>query len=306
MTKAVEITHLNHEYSDGTVSLENVSLAIDEGEMVAIIGQNGAGKTTLFLHLNGSIRSFEDNVLIFGRNIGTMPIEERICNVGVVFQDPDDQLFMPTVYDDVAFGPTNMGLPPEEVRRRVTDALATVGLAGYEERVPHHMSYGQKKRAALAAVLSMEPRILVFDEPTANLDPKSRAVFIRLINDLNKKKGITTIVASHDVNAVPEVADRVVILNRTVVADGTASEIFGDTHLLEENNLDVPEICKIFGILGLYGCTCDVPPLTIADAVRALDCMIGRDGSVSLGRGEHTGDEVAALVDTFTLKCPVR
>ena len=299
MTKAVEITHLNHQYSDGTVSLEDVSLAIDEGEMVAVIGQNGAGKTTLFLHLNGSIRSFEDNVLIFGRSIGTMPIEERICNVGVVFQDPDDQLFMPTVYDDVAFGPMNMGLSPEEVRRRVTDALATVGLSGYEDRVPHHMSYGQKKRAALAAVLSMEPRILVFDEPTANLDPKSRAVFIRLINDLNKKKGITTIVASHDVNAVPALADRVVILNRTVVADGTASEIFAGTRLLEENNLDVPEICKIFGILELYGCNCEKPPLTLAEAARTLDGMVGRGGSVSLGRGASTEAEVAALLDRF-------
>ena len=302
MNSAIEITNLNHQYSDGTVSLEDVSLAIREGEMVAVIGQNGAGKTTLFLHLNGSIRSFDDNVLVFGQNIGTMPIERRICTVGVVFQDPDDQLFMPTVYDDVAFGPTNMGLPEEEVRRRVTAALSTVGLDGFEDRVPHHMSYGQKKRAALAAVLSMEPRILVFDEPTANLDPRSRAVFIRLINDLNTEKGITTIVAMHDVNAVPEVANRVVILNKTVIADGTPADIFSDLSLLEENNLDIPEICKVFSILDCYGCTCEEPPLTIPGAARVLDGMIEQNGgSVTLGRTDATDAFVKDLVRRFGL-----
>ena len=300
MKSAIEITTLNHQYSDGTVSLKDVSLSIQEGEMVAVIGQNGAGKTTLFLHLNGSIRSFADNVLVFGQNIGTMPIEKRICTVGVVFQDPDDQLFMPTVYDDVAFGPTNMGLPQEEVQRRVTAALSTVGLAGFEDRVPHHMSYGQKKRAALAAVLSMEPRILVFDEPTANLDPKSRAVFIRLIHDLNKEKGITTIVAMHDVNAVPEVADRVVILNKTIVADGTPAEVFSDASLLEENNLDIPEICKVFRMLECYGCTCDAPPLTLPDSARALDDLIETNGgAVTLGRTDATDAYVADLIRRF-------
>jgi len=296
MTRAVEIINLNHQYSDGTVSLVNVNVSIDEGERIAIIGQNGAGKTTLFLHLNGSIRSFEDNVLIFGQNIGTMPIGKRICNVGVVFQDPDDQLFMPTVYDDVAFGPTNMGLPEDEIRQRVSEALATVDLSGFEERVPHHLSYGQKKRAALAAVLSMKPRILVFDEPTANLDPKSRALFIRLINDINKNKGITTIVAMHDVNAVPEVADRVIILNKTVVADGTPQEIFSDIDLLDENNLEVPEICKIFFIMGCYGCRFDDVPLTIHEAASVLDHMIDENGGkVSLYRNEKIKDKLAAL-----------
>lgn len=304
MNRAIEITNLNHQYSDGTVSLEDVSLAIDEGEMVAIIGQNGAGKTTLFLHLNGSIRSFDDNVLVFGQNIGTMPIEKRICTVGVVFQDPDDQLFMPTVYDDVAFGPMNMGLPEEEVKRRVTKALSTVGLEGFEDRVPHHMSYGQKKRAALAAVLSMEPRILVFDEPTANLDPKSRAVFIRLMNDLNKEKGITTIVAMHDVNAVPEVANRVIILNKTVVADGTPSEVFSDICLLEENNLDVPEICKIFSMLDCYGCTCDALPLTLPGAARVLDEMFEKNGgAIPLRRSDTTEENAADLIQRFCLSC---
>jgi len=302
MKKAVEITGLNHQYSDGTVSLEEVTLSIDEGEKVAVIGQNGAGKTTLFLHLNGSIKSPDDNVLVFGDSIGTMAIEERICRVGVVFQDPDDQLFMPTVYDDVAFGPMNMGLSKDEVDRRVKEALDTVGLTGFEDRVPHHMSYGQKKRAALAAVLSMQPQILVFDEPTANLDPKSRAIFMKLINDLNSGKGITTIVAMHDVNAVPYIADRVVILNRTVVADGTPQDIFSDIALLEKNNLEIPEICKIFSILGCYGCRCGAVPLTMQEAASELDRMTGDNGgSVTLQQEDSTKEKVEATIRRFSL-----
>lgn len=300
MTRAVEIINLNHQYSDGTVSLVDVNLSIDEGERIAIIGQNGAGKTTLFLHLNGSIRSFEDNVLIFGENIGTMPIEKRICNVGVVFQDPDDQLFMPTVYDDVAFGPTNMGLPEDEVRQRVNEALETVGLSGFEDRVPHHLSYGQKKRAALAAVLSMKPRILVFDEPTANLDPRSRALFIRLIKDLNENQGVTTIVAMHDVNAVPAVANRILILNKTVVAEGTPQEIFSDIDLLDENNLEVPEICKLFLMINCYGCGCKTVPLTMADATSALDQIIDENGgALRLCRNKDIKERLEALFRTL-------
>jgi len=302
MKKAIEITNLNHQYSDGTISLEDVSVSVDEGEMVAVIGQNGAGKTTLFLHLNGSIKSSDNNVLIFGEDIGTMSAEERICRVGVVFQDPDDQLFMPTVYDDVAFGPTNMGLSKEEIDRRVKEALETVGLSGFEDRVPHHMSYGQKKRAALAAVLSMKPKILIFDEPTANLDPKSRSLFIRLINDLNKNNGITTIVAMHDVNAVPSVAERVIVLNGKVVADGTPQEIFSDINLLEENYLEVPEICKMFCILGCYGCRCDTVPLTMEEAALALDKMTGENGgSAVIMRDEDTSEKVKGTICRFSL-----
>ena len=302
MRKAVEITGLNHQYNDGTVSLENVSISIDEGEMVAIIGQNGAGKTTLFLHLNGSIRSFDDNVLIFGKNIGEMPIEERIKKVGVVFQDPDDQLFMPTVYDDVAFGPMNMGLSKKEIDQRVKEALEIVGLSGFEERIPHQMSYGQKKRAALAAVLSMQPQILVFDEPTANLDPKSRALFIRLINDLNKTKGITTIVAMHDVNAVPYIAKRVIILNKKVIADGIPQKIFSDIGILEDNNLEVPEICKIFAILGCYGCKCSTVPLTLEEAALEIEIITtSNEKEITLRQDNTTKKKVEATIHRFSL-----
>ncbi len=300
MNDAVTIRHLNHIYPDGTVSLKDITLNIREGERIAVIGQNGAGKTTLFLHLNGSIKSYDDNVHIFGENVRTMPIEERIQKVGVVFQDPDDQLFMPTVYDDVAFGPINMGLDRSEVDRRVKEALATVDLAGFEDRVPHHLSYGQKKRAAIAAVLAMEPRILVLDEPTANLDPKNRAMLIRLINDLNERKGITTIVAMHDVNAVSRLADHIIVLNTSIVAEGTPHEIFSDGDLLKANNLEAPETYKLFCIMGCYGYRCDDPPLSAGDAPRALDrSMEVQGGEVRLRKHETTADEVREVLGTF-------
>lgn len=300
MNEAVTIRDLSHRYPDGTVSLEDVSLTVHGGERLAIVGQNGAGKTTLFLHLNGSIKS-PDNVFVFGESVRSMPIEERIQKVGVVFQDPDDQLFMPTLYDDVAFGPINMGLSRDEVDRRVREALKTVGLSGFEDRVPHHMSYGEKKRAALAAVLSMEPRILVLDEPTANLDPKNRAHLIDLINRLNREKGITTIVAMHDVNAVSYLADRVVVLNTTIVADGDVHSIFSDSKLLKENNLEAPEAYKLFRIMGCYGyACCNALPLSVADAPGALDASLEENGgAISLRRDGRTAEELREVFERF-------
>ncbi|MCP1662410.1 MAG: ABC transporter ATP-binding protein [Methanocalculus sp. MSAO_Arc1] len=301
MKEAVTIENLHHHYPDGTVSLKEISLTVHEGERLAIIGQNGAGKTTLFLHLNGSIKSMEDNVHIFGQNVRHMKIEERIQKVGVVFQDPDDQLFMPTLYDDVAFGPTNMGLSREDVDRRVREALETVGLTGFEDRVPHHMSYGEKKRAALAAVLSMEPRILILDEPTANLDPKNRALLIQLINRLNQEKGITTIVAMHDVNAVSQMADRVVVLNTTIVADGKPNSIFSDGDLLKKNNLEAPEVYKLFRIMECYGyCCSDHPPLAAHDAPGAFDTsLMANGGAITLKRHQRTEEELLNLLANF-------
>lgn len=217
-------------------------------------------------------------MLVFGESVRSMSIEERIQKVGVVFQDPDDQLFMPTLYDDVAFGPINMGLSRDEVDQRVREALATVGLSGFEDRVPHHMSYGEKKRAALAAVLSMEPRVLVLDEPTANLDPKTRALLIDLINRLNREKGITTI-----------------------VADGDVHSIFSDSKLLKENNLEAPDAYKLFRIMGCYGYTnCNALPLSVADAPGALDASLEENGgAIHLRRDGRTAEELREVFERF-------
>ncbi|MEL4305399.1 ABC transporter ATP-binding protein [Methanococcoides sp. LMO-2] len=300
MKKAICITDLNYSYPDGTKALDNVNIEIEQGEKIVIMGPNGAGKTTLFLHLNGVIRSDQDCVKIFGQNIGKMKTEDRIREVGVVFAEPDDQLFMSTVYDDVAFGPLNMGLDEEEVDRRVKKALATVGLEGFEEKVPHHMSFGQKKKAALAAVLSMEPRVLVLDEPTANLDPKSRADLIRVINDLNRNHGITTIIAMHDINALSELADRVYVLNRSIVAEGTTRDIFSDPILVKENNLDAPDIFKFFKIMNCFGGAHSQTPMSIDESVEELTKAIeALEGKMSLQVHENTHDMVDEVISSY-------
>ncbi|MGM0770301.1 MAG: energy-coupling factor ABC transporter ATP-binding protein [Halobacteriota archaeon] len=300
MKKAISITDLNYSYPDGTKALDNVNIEIEQGEKIVIMGPNGAGKTTLFLHLNGVIRSDQDCVKIFGQNIGKMKTEDRIREVGVVFAEPDDQLFMSTVYDDVAFGPLNMGLDEDEVDRRVKKALSTVGLEGFEEKVPHHMSFGQKKKAALAAVLSMEPRVLVLDEPTANLDPKSRADLIRVINDLNSNHGITTVIAMHDINALSELADRVYVLNRSIVAEGTTRDIFSDPVLVKENNLDAPDIFKFFKIMNCFGGTHSQTPMSIDESVEELTKSIEElEGKMSLHVHENTHNMVNDVISSY-------
>ncbi|MFP3945928.1 MAG: energy-coupling factor ABC transporter ATP-binding protein [Archaeoglobaceae archaeon] len=216
-------------------------------------------------------------------------------NVGVVFQDPDDQLFMPTIFDDVAFGPINLGLSESLVRERVANALSTVGFTGYENRAPHNLSFGEKKKAALAAVLSMEPQILVLDEPTANLDPKSRRDLLQKIKELNKR-GITIIIASHDVNALPELADRIYVLNKKMVAEGSPREIFSNSQLLKENKLEVPEVFKLFEVLNCFGYNCEHLPLSIEDAIEELTRTIETaEGHIHLHIHEHTHDDVQKL-----------
>lgn len=299
MKEAIRVKGLTYSYPDGTPALEDIDITINEGEKIVIVGPNGAGKTTLFLHLNGTLKSQDNTVMIFGENLGDMKVEERIKEVGIVFQDPDDQLFMPTIFDDVAFGPINMGLDEEEVRKRVKKALFRVGLEGFEERVPHNLSYGQKKRAALAAVLSMEPRILILDEPTANLDPRSRADLIQVINDLNKD-GITTVIAMHDVNALPSLSDRVYVLNRKIAAEGTPREIFSNSELLKINHLEAPDVFKLFKVLTCFGYDCDILPMSIDEAVEFLTRTIeSGSGHIHLHIHEHTHEEVRKFLHSY-------
>lgn len=299
MKEAIRVKGLTYSYPDGTSALENIDITINEGEKIVIVGPNGAGKTTLFLHLNGTLKSQDNTVMIFGTNLSDMGTEERIKEVGIVFQDPDDQLFMPTIFDDVAFGPINMGLDKDEVENRVKKALSRVGLEGFEDRVPHNLSYGQKKRAALAAVLSMEPRILILDEPTANLDPKSRADLIQVINDLNKD-GITTVIAMHDVNALPDLSDRVYVLNRKIVAEGNPREIFSNSELLKMNNLEAPDVFKLFKVLTCFGYDCDTLPMSIDEAVEFLTRTIeSGSGHIHLHIHEHTHEEVQEFLHSY-------
>jgi len=233
----LELKDISHQYSDGTLALSGLSLRILHGESVAIVGANGSGKTSMLLHLNGCLAPSQGEI-----RIGELPIRKKTLQhirktVGMVFQDPDDQLFMPTVYEDVAFGPLNMGYPEKEIENRVQSALEKVGGNHLINRVPYRLSGGEKRMVAIATVLAMEPDILVMDEPTANLDPKARR---RLISWL-KTFFHTKIIATHDLDMALEVCDRTVILYQGKLrADGKSCDILKNKELLEENDLELP------------------------------------------------------------------
>lgn len=236
MNKAVEIKNLSFSYSNGSNALSGINLDIYEGESVGIIGPNGAGKTTLLLHLNGLLNG-KGKISIFGSEINEKNLKEARKNVGLVFQDPEDQLFMPTVFEDVAFGPSSAGLVKDRLKGRVDKALEDVGLLNKADHISYHLSLGEKKRVALATILSMEPRILVLDEPSANLDPRSRRHLINLLKGFS----VTKIIATHDLEMVLDLCDRVVILDEgVVIVDGKAKEILSQKPLLESHGLEVP------------------------------------------------------------------
>lgn len=235
---AIRVVNLSHSYPGGHPALQSVSFAIASGESVAVVGPNGAGKTTLFLCLCGVLATKPGMASIHGLDPANPAERKRLPGVvQIVFQNPDDQIFNATVFDDVAFGPLNLGLPPEGVRVRVTEALGRVGLAGLEERVPFHLSGGEKRRVALAGVLAMRPDVLLLDEPSMYLDPRGRRELIRLLQDL----GGTRLIASHDLEFVLETCSRVLLLDGgKLIADGPARSVLADAALMEAHGLEVP------------------------------------------------------------------
>jgi cobalt/nickel transport system ATP-binding protein len=252
---AVRVCELGYRYPDGREALRGVDLTLMAGESVALVGPNGAGKSTLLLHLNGILPGNVRNQTIHTHGAGTSSrngapavwiegLEVNARNgaevrkrVGVVFQDPDDQLFSTTVLDDVAFGPLNQGMKPAEARRVAEECLARVELAEHGARSPHHLSFGERKRVCLAGVLACRPSILVLDEPTANLDPRGRRRFMGLIRELSATK----LIATHDLEMVLELCNRTVLLDGgRVVANGLTRNILGDSNLLEAHGLEMP------------------------------------------------------------------
>jgi len=232
----VRVDNLSFCYPDGQQALTDISLTIYQGETVALIGPNGAGKSTLLLHLNGILHS-NGVVKVFGKPVNDKNLKWVRSKVGLIFQNPDDQLFSSTVFDDVAFGPINMGYSEAEVRQCVARALDWVGMTGYEQRSPHHLSVGEKKRIAIATVLSMAPEILVIDEPTANLDPGSKWSLISLL----KRLPVTKIVASHDLELVQALCQRAIVFDQgQVIADGATDHILADKPLLAAHGLAPP------------------------------------------------------------------
>jgi cobalt/nickel transport system ATP-binding protein len=241
---AIELEGVRYTYPDGTLALDGIDLAVSEGESVALLGPNGAGKSTLLLHLNGILRCCDGSVAVEGVMVGGDTLRDVRSRVGMVFQDPDDQLFMTTLYDDVAFGPLNMGLGRDEVDARVHDALHAVGLAHETSRPAQHLSFGERKRAAIATVLAMRPGLLVLDEPTSNLDPRARREMIALLAALPATK----LVATHDMDMALRLCERAVIVDAGhVVADGPAAELMANAELLEAHGLEVPSVLAVAG-----------------------------------------------------------
>jgi len=238
---AIKIDQLSYTYPDGRQALWDVSIEIGPGESVAIVGPNGAGKSTLAMHFNALLIG-DGEVTVCGTAVSKRTARDVRRHVGFVFQDPDDQLFMPTVFDDVAFGPLNMGCPPDEVRDRVHRALGRVHLDRFDDRAPHHLSGGEKRAASIATVLSMEPEILVLDEPTSTLDARGRHGLMEFLREVDS----TRIVITHDLEFVLEVCDRCVLMDAgRIVADGMCRDILTDMKLLDAHGLEVPVTLKL-------------------------------------------------------------
>jgi cobalt/nickel transport system ATP-binding protein len=237
----VEARDLCFAYPDGTEALRDVSFRIEHGAAVAIVGPNGAGKSTLLMHLNGCLHATQGQVRIGDTPLSpeTVPMVRR--TVGTVFQDPDDQLFMPTVAEDVAFGPLNAGLPPDEVEQRVTAALDRVGMASRRDRAPYRLSAGEKRAVAIATVLAMSPDILIMDEPSSNLDPRARRRLIDLLRSFEH----TRIIATHDLEMVVEVCSRVLLIDEgRLIADGPVREVLDNEPLMLAHGLERPHILR--------------------------------------------------------------
>ena len=274
----LSVHNLIYGYSKGTPfetgALRGVSLDFEQGEIVAVIGHTGSGKSTLLQHLNGLLKADSGEVLFEGKDIHSSKEALRNCrfNVGLCFQYPEQQLFESTVYADIAFGPKNMGLSAEEIKERVYEAISFVGLTeDYLEKSPFDLSGGEKRRVAIAGILSMKPKVLILDEPTAGLDPVGKNNLLQLIKDYNKKTGSTIIFVSHNMDDVAVVADRVIVMNKGLVElSGTIENVYSQGEKLAALGLDVPEITTIFLLLKKAGFDLGDTAFTVDGAVKAI------------------------------------
>jgi len=250
----IETRNLCYSYRSTDLALNNVNFIAGRKKRIAVIGANGAGKSTLFKHFNGILKPTSGEVLIRGEPITRQNIREVRKFVGIVFQNPDDQIFSPTVEQDVAFGPSNLGLDSETIQHRVNEALRIVGIEDLRNRVPHHLSGGEKKRVSIAGIIAMEPQVMVMDEPTAGLDPQGVSDLVDFINTLPEKYGMTVIISTHHLEIVPEIADEIWIMNRgSVVGRGTLQEVFVQEDLLNSARLQVPVLPRLIRSLQRQG-----------------------------------------------------
>ncbi|WP_400220340.1 energy-coupling factor ABC transporter ATP-binding protein [Methanobrevibacter smithii] len=259
--------NLSFTYPDGTRALKNINIEIEKGEKVAIIGPNGAGKSTLFSHFNGLTEPTSGCVKIEGKPISfekdeLLKVRQK---VGIVFQDPNDQLFAPTVKEDIAFGPMNLGLSYDKVEKRVEDALKMVGMENYEDKTPHHLSGGQQKRIAIAGIIAMKPELMILDEPTAGLDPDGVEKVLNIMNQLNEE-GMTLIISSHDIDMISKYADKIFVLyNGEIIESGNKNKIFSDMELLKKAHLRTPITTEILYNLKESGLNVNTEKISVKD-----------------------------------------
>ncbi len=300
---------LEYAYPDGTQALKGISIAIEKGTKIAFVGNNGSGKSTLFLHFNGTLRPIRGKVIIEGNPIkyDRKSLINLRKKVGIVFQDPDDQLFAPTVKQDVAFGPLNLGLPKDEVDRHVKYALKSVGMEAYADKPPHFLSGGQKKRVAIAGVLAMEPEIIVMDEPASGLDPQGSAEIIDILDELNAD-GKTIVLSTHDVDLAAKWADSICVLNEGKnIKHGTPHQIFADHAVISSTGLRLPTFVQTFRELKVRGISGGNSPLTMLNFVESVSkpfdvlkvrCAIA-------GADVYSGETVGLIMKNGTL-CTTR
>ena len=282
MNAAIETRDLCYTYEDGTVALDHISLKAQKGKITGILGANGAGKSTLFLNLNGVLSPASGQVLLDGAPVrrDRKGIAELRRRVGIVFQDPDDQLFSADVYRDISFGAVNLGLPEEEVRRRVELAMERTGVSALRDKPTHALSFGQKKRVAIAGVLVMEPEVLILDEPTAGLDPRGVSELMHLLSRLRDSLGMTILLATHDMDVVPLSCDYAYLLGQgRVLLEGTPGELFSKPEVLRANQLRLPRMAHLMEILREQdGLDTDVSAATISEVRRELLRLLKQEG----------------------------
>ena len=268
----LQISKVSYTYPQGLTALRGIDLTLNQGEVLALLGVNGSGKTTLLKQIVGLLNPTQGNISLNGRQLSQYRPRELYTQVGLVFQDPHDQLFCTEVGEEVAFGPLNLGLNPEEVKHRVALALHQVGLGGYEDKPVHTLSFGQKKRLCLAGGLSMRPGLMLLDEPTGGLDPLAESAAMRLLKTINQKQGISLLVATHQVDMVPLFAHRVCLLHQgQVLAEGPMNEILSNPTLIRKAGLRLPRVAHLLEILAKYdGVTIAELPLTIGQARQEL------------------------------------
>lgn len=270
MKNLIEVSELEYSYAGDIKALSGISFSVFEGERLGILGPNGAGKSTLILLMAGLIRPDNGWVKVLGKETRSKEFEDVRSSIGVVFQDPDDQLFNNTVFDDVAYGPRSLGMDEYEVRKFVDEALRLMGIPHLADRPPHRLSYGEKKKVAIATALVLKPKILLLDEPTANLDPKSKNGLLALLKDLNRE-GTTIVLTTHDVEILPDFIERVILMNcGRILGSGSTREILYEERLLREASMEPPLLVKLFKKLESKGLVQKIP-LTIDEAEKIID-----------------------------------